>query len=182
MTDSASSFELTFSITCHLTKQEVLQRIRQKTAKPGMSFIQIINQYWYEGRVTTDKIILQDVIQARRTRPTMVGQFTTASPVQLIFYSDLLAKARQSRRNALQGGFAFGGLLLLFGICLPFVAKGNTTGLAILLSLSGALCIGGTLWWSKTRSDRVDLTHLNRFADQLAGLLEGEFRVLVPGQ
>lgn len=144
-----------------------------------MSLVQIINEYWYEGRVTTDKIILQDVAQARRTRPTLVGHFVSSAPVQLIFYSDLLEKTRQSRQNALQAGFAFGGLLLLFGICLPFVATGNTIGLAVVLGLSGALCIGGTLWWSKTMSEGVDLTQLNRFAGQLAGLLEGEFRVLL---
>ena len=182
MTNSTSSYEPVFSITCQLTKQEVLQRIRQKTAKPGMSLVQIINEYWYEGRVTTDKIILQDVAQSRRTRPTLVGQFATSSPVQLIFYSDLLEKARQSQRNFKQGSLGFGGLLLILGVMIPFVANGDTGGLALLLGFSGALCIGASLWWRQKRSNELDLTNVKRFASQLSELLEGEFRVLLPGK
>lgn len=173
-------FKPIFQIRSPLDQTNIRKRIQGKTARPGLALQQILNQYWYEGQIHPDKIILQDVGQSRRTRPTMVGQFRQDENQEvLIFYSDIADRSRLSYKNGRQGAYALGGLLAVLGVVVLGLGKGDAQGLGISLLVIGLAAILGVMAAEKKWPFQLDVPYLKRFAGDLANLLDGEYDLLL---
>lgn len=169
-----------FVVQTHLSQASVWANIAEKTTQPAIAAVKIAQGFLYEGSIENERLIIQDIILSRRNRPIYVGQFQEQAPVnKLIFYSDYLARKQQGSRELLQGGYGFSGLLLLLGLVLLLVPK-TDLGLVLLLSLSGVLGIAITWWLSKKPKPKTD-DYLQRFAAELANLIEGEYAFIPPG-
>ncbi len=173
-------FKPIFQILSPLDQINIRKRVQDKTAKPGQALHQILDQYWYEGQIHPDKIILQDVSRSRRTRPTMVGQFRQHENRQvLIFYSDIADRSRLSHKNGRQGAYALGGLLAGLGIVVLAVGKGDAQSLGLSLLAIGIIAILGVMAAERKWPFQLDIPYLKRFAGDLANLLDGEYELLL---
>lgn len=173
-------FKPIFQIWSPLDQINIRKRVQAKTAKPDLALQQILNQYWYEGQIHPDKIILQDVGQSRRTRPMMVGQFRQHENREvLVFYSDIADRSRLSYKNGRQAAYALSGLLAGLGIVVLGTGKGDAQSLGISLLVVGIMAILAVMAAEKKWPFQLDVPYLKRFAGDLANLLDGEYVLLL---